>query len=545
MSVVIRSLCARGPRARSVTKLRVDPSLRASLIVLFLCCSPGVNVRAQSGTPFVGVNAGAPISGGNILFTNAVAADIAGAGCQAVRINFRIDGNTTWTATHLARYDTIIQNARNHNLEVLGIIAYEAVHGSQSEWNTNYNTTGISPYTWKFVDNAWLLINRYRNDIKLFEIWNEPDCWSVPPAGNPLNPGCYYIWPKNYANLLAEVYKKCINQGGPNFFSTNGISLSTGGLFAHDIGGSFSTSRGYFTDVYNETAVWDALEAVTGRRYPWHLFGYHFYLNQGSAVSTSELNAYFSDIRAMKAIYNDDSPILVTEFGWIDEGVGLQGQANNLTASYNWMRSQGDIRTAYWYQWNDGDPNGSWGLVFNIGNPKPSYHAFADQCSIASPPAASFAATPVSGPSPLTVQFTDHSTGQIDSWTWSFGDSSGSSQRHPTHTYIGEGRYTVSLTVSGPSGSDTSTKPLYIDVGPPVSTGDFNNDGHVDQLDVTIFLGCLTGPNVTEIPPGCDDGSSHNKADLDHDGDADSDDFGIIQRCMTGPSEPLDPDCAE
>ncbi|MBK8129352.1 MAG: PKD domain-containing protein [bacterium] len=40
------------------------------------------------------------------------------------------------------------------------------------------------------------------------------------------------------------------------------------------------------------------------------------------------------------------------------------------------------------------------------------------------PPIAAFIATPTSGQSPLTVSFTDQSIGMIDSWLWSFGDES-------------------------------------------------------------------------------------------------------------------------
>jgi len=63
---------------------------------------------------------------------------------------------------------------------------------------------------------------------------------------------------------------------------------------------------------------------------------------------------------------------------------------------------------------------------------------------------------------PLTVNFTDLSTGSIDSWNWDFGDGSTSTQQNPSHTYDTDGTYTVSLTISGPAGSDTETKRDYI-----------------------------------------------------------------------------------
>jgi len=78
------------------------------------------------------------------------------------------------------------------------------------------------------------------------------------------------------------------------------------------------------------------------------------------------------------------------------------------------------------------------------------------------PPVADFVGDPTEGAIPLTVQFTDKSTGDITSWSWDFGDGGTSALQNPSHTYEAEGYYTVSLTVSGPNGSDTNTKVDYI-----------------------------------------------------------------------------------
>jgi PKD repeat protein len=61
---------------------------------------------------------------------------------------------------------------------------------------------------------------------------------------------------------------------------------------------------------------------------------------------------------------------------------------------------------------------------------------------------------PVAGSVPHTVVFTDRSVGEVQIWLWDFGDSNTSFQQHPSHTYQLPGTYTVTLTVSGPSGSD-------------------------------------------------------------------------------------------
>ncbi len=79
-------------------------------------------------------------------------------------------------------------------------------------------------------------------------------------------------------------------------------------------------------------------------------------------------------------------------------------------------------------------------------------------------PVAAFEASPTSGVVPLTVTFTDQSTGDIDSWSWNFGDGGGSSDQNPSHQYTAVGDYTVTLTVTGPGGSDDEVKTGYISV---------------------------------------------------------------------------------
>jgi len=83
------------------------------------------------------------------------------------------------------------------------------------------------------------------------------------------------------------------------------------------------------------------------------------------------------------------------------------------------------------------------------------------------PPTAGFTAAPTSGMAPLTVNFSDTSTGAPTAWSWTFGDGGTSAERHPTHTYTTAGSYAVTLTVSNAAGSDTLTRADYIRVDAP------------------------------------------------------------------------------
>ncbi len=62
------------------------------------------------------------------------------------------------------------------------------------------------------------------------------------------------------------------------------------------------------------------------------------------------------------------------------------------------------------------------------------------------------------------MNFTDQSRGTIDSWEWNFGDGAISTDQSPIHIYEYQDTFTVSLTVTGPAGTDTMTKTDYISV---------------------------------------------------------------------------------
>ena len=83
-------------------------------------------------------------------------------------------------------------------------------------------------------------------------------------------------------------------------------------------------------------------------------------------------------------------------------------------------------------------------------------------CAKAEKPQAEFNADKVTGLVPLTVNFTDQSTGEITSWKWNFGDTKTDTTRNPSHTYTTAGQYNVSLVVEGPGGKDTETKSYYV-----------------------------------------------------------------------------------
>ena len=98
-------------------------------------------------------------------------------------------------------------------------------------------------------------------------------------------------------------------------------------------------------------------------------------------------------------------------------------------------------------------------------------------------PVARFTATPSSGLIPLTVVFTDTSTGSPEQWNWSFGDGTYSDLRSPAHEYPVKGNYFVNLTVTNEYGSSSAEYPVRALVGAR-SAANTSIDG-ITILDLT------------------------------------------------------------
>ncbi|HPB30594.1 MAG TPA: PKD domain-containing protein [Candidatus Sumerlaeota bacterium] len=118
---------------------------------------------------------------------------------------------------------------------------------------------------------------------------------------------------------------------------------------------------------------------------------------------------------------------------------------------------------------------------------------------------ADFYATPTRTLVNRDVAFVDLSAGEPEQWLWDFGDMNQSATQNPVHAYDTPGTYTISLTVSGPYGSDTQTRQDYMIIHPMptqqdildfllgktiIPFGDLNGDGKIDVADlVWLILG--------------------------------------------------------
>ena len=193
-------------------------------------------------------------------------------------------------------------------------------------------------------------------------------------------------------------------------------------------------------------------------------------------------------------------------------GSPLSGTAP-LTVNFADMSSNAPLT----WQWNFGDGNssntqspvhsytvpGTYTVSLTVTNPAGFDTETKSAYVVVDPPVtggidAEFSGTPISGPAPLTVAFTDATVGGIPlTYLWTFGDGQTSTQPNPAHVYASPGVYTVSLTVTDALGSNTETKTGYISVAVPTCVVPNVSDGSKKKVQATSELQAL-GFTVTQ-----------------------------------------------
>ncbi|MFT6500719.1 MAG: hypothetical protein ACJASQ_000828 [Crocinitomicaceae bacterium] len=122
----------------------------------------------------------------------------------------------------------------------------------------------------------------------------------------------------------------------------------------------------------------------------------------------------------------------------------------------------------------------------------------------------------------MTVALTSTSTGTIDSYLWDFGDGNTSTDLNPTHLYADTGAYIVTLTVTGPCGTDEMTESIWsntigvedlaifksLDVYPNPNNGNFTVELNTEEgTEVSLKLTDIKGSLVWTSDAGIVNGS--------------------------------------
>ncbi|AAM07628.1 cell surface protein [Methanosarcina acetivorans C2A] len=239
---------------------------------------------------------------------------------------------------------------------------------------------------------------------------------------------------------------------------------------------SFGTEDGFYKlDLTDGHEIWGRPDIPPTDSTPAVVNG-KVYLSAGTA-GYSDLNTYCLNASDGKTIWVTDSSENIGD--WVcspavaDGKVFTGGAAEGLfTGSSTLYAFDAETGAVVWsYKGCGGSPAVADDMVFSTGSGK--LYAFKEAEVLL--PEAKFSSNVSSGEAPLTVGFTDESTGEgITAWEWDF-DNDGtvdSTEQNPIHTYDNAGSYTVNLTVTSAEGIDSEVKMDYINVSESSTPGE-------------------------------------------------------------------------
>jgi hypothetical protein len=256
------------------------------------------------------------------------------AGCKWSREEFlwhRIEprrGEFDWSF-----YDAVVETATRHGICIYGLIDY------WSEWAEAYTPAGIADY----ARYCTALVSRYRDRIKHWEVWNEPNIffWQGPR--------------EMYVDLLKAAYQ-AIKAADPE---AQVLGCSTAGI-----------DTGFIRMVAERGGIYDLLTI-------------HPY--RGSLDDRGFIRELQETAALTEALYGDPKPVWITEMGWstqVQGGVSERQQAGLLARCYLAAVASGACQNISWYDFREdgADPfynEHHFGVLRHDLTPKPAYRAFA------------------------------------------------------------------------------------------------------------------------------------------------------------------------
>jgi len=149
----------------------------------------------------------------------------------------------------------------------------------------------------------------------------------------------------------------------------------------------------------------------------------------------------------------------------IDQSVNFSDESTNLPTNWEWDFGDGNTSSIQnpSHTFNDtGSYTISLKAANDFGSGIETKEDYIIVSTVAPAPVADFYASEVFIDVGQSLTFYDQSSNSPTSWQWDFGDGNTSAVQNPSHSYDNSGSYTISLTATNASGSDTETKEDYI-----------------------------------------------------------------------------------
>jgi len=249
-------------------------------------------------------------------------------GIEMVRLQF--------DSSSVANLRTLVPVVVDNGIQVLGLLfRTDLAPDNEDAWG----------------DWVYSVVNEFKQYIKVWEIWNEPNLDKYFSGKDPVK----------YTNFLKRAYTEA-KRADPTCFILGGSIV-----FTHN------TALNFLRAVYDNGGR-DYMDALS----------YHPYCDPYAPTDTSSTPnpyIYLTRVRDVMVDYGEqDKTIWITEVGWSaneDGQVGDEKQAQYLTEALEIARDWGWVETIIIYNWKDSATEGSStkGLLRGDLSPKPSFYA--------------------------------------------------------------------------------------------------------------------------------------------------------------------------
>ncbi len=422
---------------------------------LFECNDGGLYKTSDGGTNWTHLSNGMAISQIYRLGVGQQSADEVIIGLQDNGTKARISG--TWNDVIGGDGFECIVDYTNNSVQY-GALYYGSVYRTYDSWGNSTNITGSLP------GSGW---------------------WCTPYLMDPVNNNTLYI---GYSDVWKSTdqgnnWTQISNQGSTTDFRNMAICAgNTGYIYAATLSNIYRTTSGgnatqAWTDITSNLPVGVANITYVSvkNNNPQHIWvsmgGYNnhgVYESTNGGGSWTNISSGLPQLPVMCVIQNTQYSGIEL-YAATDVGVYVKRDGNNWTQFSNGLPNVVVAELEIYY---DADPDNSKIYAGTFGRGVWASDLYNPYVS----PVADFSGSPTSGLPPLPVIFTDLSQNTVTSWSWDFGDGNTSLVQNPAHSYNDPGMYTVKLVVSGPGGSDSTTKTDYIQVNYFPPTADFTAD---------------------------------------------------------------------
>ena len=286
-------------------------------------------------------------------------------------------------------YTSLVNGLVGRGLNVYGLIGVEAVGSDPGDRFRRAPVSGDSQDPWidAYVARFVAIAEMFRDDVRVFESFNEPDDWHGQTRS--------WVHPGWFAIILQRIYAAV--HARPVL---DGIKLVSGPLQGLDENNNGAIA--YLRETYRAGKLFFGW-GKPGAPFPFDGIGYHIYVRQGYSAypATHERSVraqctrYLDEMHALvRAEEGADRPVYVSEAGWssnIDAKV-VQAreafQARALAASLDVLARDPLVEMGIWFCTQDfyaGTNQQFYGLcrIGEVGpaGRKPAYASFKAACS--------------------------------------------------------------------------------------------------------------------------------------------------------------------